>query len=44
MSKDQLHLRVNQEEYEKLERYCRKYKRTKSDVIRELIRQLPDGG
>lgn len=43
MWKDQLHLRINQEEYGKLERYCKKHNRTKSDVIREFIRQLPDG-
>ncbi|NJM74296.1 MAG: ribbon-helix-helix protein, CopG family [Scytonema sp. RU_4_4] len=43
MSREQLHIRVNQEEYAKLERYCKKHKRSKSDVIREFIRSLSDG-
>ncbi|HAX74500.1 MAG TPA: CopG family transcriptional regulator [Cyanobacteria bacterium UBA11372] len=36
----QIFFRLSEEEYQKLEAYCKKYRRTKSDVLRELIRNL----
>ena len=32
--------RLTDEEFKQLESYCKKKKRTKSDVLRELIRSL----
>ena len=37
-----LDLIVSDEEKELLEKYCRKTKRTKTDVLRELIRTLEE--
>ncbi|WP_226577425.1 CopG family transcriptional regulator [Microseira wollei] len=44
MSEKQLHIRVSEVEYNMLQRYCKKHKRTLSDVVREFIRSLSDGG
>lgn len=44
MSEKQLHVRVSEQEMKALDRYCKRTKRTKSDVIRELIRLLPNSG
>ncbi|KAM3099763.1 ribbon-helix-helix protein, CopG family [Phormidesmis sp. 146-35] len=35
-----LFFRLTDEEFKQLEAYCKKKKRTKSDVLRELIRSL----
>ena len=37
-----IHIQVSEIEKKKLEEYCQKYERTKSDVIGELIRKLPE--
>jgi predicted DNA-binding protein len=42
MPEKQLHIRISEEEYEKFLRYCKKKKRTQSDVVREFIRSLID--
>jgi len=44
MTEKDLHVRLSTEEMKTLERYCKKAKRTKTDVIRELVRLLPDAG
>jgi Ribbon-helix-helix protein, copG family len=44
MTEKDLHVRLSTEEMKTLERYCKKTKRTKTDVIRELVRLLPDSG
>ncbi|KAM3097531.1 ribbon-helix-helix protein, CopG family [Phormidesmis sp. 146-12] len=41
MTEKQLHVRVSEEEMKKLERYAKKSKRTKTDVVREFLRSLP---
>ena len=35
-------IRLNRIETEKLEKYCEKYGRNFNDVVRELVRNLPD--
>ncbi|KAM3100072.1 ribbon-helix-helix protein, CopG family [Phormidesmis sp. 146-35] len=40
MTEKQLHVRVSEEETKKLERYAKKSKRTKTDVVREFLRSL----
>ena len=40
MTEKQLHVRIAEQEMKILERYAKKTKRTKSDIIRELIRSL----
>ncbi|MEH1911348.1 MAG: ribbon-helix-helix protein, CopG family [Nostoc sp.] len=40
MLEKQLHVRVSQEEMKALERYAKKSKRTKTDIIREFLRSL----
>ncbi|KAM3101832.1 ribbon-helix-helix protein, CopG family [Phormidesmis sp. 146-12] len=40
MTEKQLHVRVSEEEMKKLERYAKKSKRTKTDVVREFLRSL----
>lgn len=42
MASKQLNLRVPDIELEILERYCERYQRSKTDVIREFIRSLQD--
>lgn len=37
-----IQIQVSEIEKKKLEEYCKKYERTKSDVIRELIGKLPE--
>ena len=37
-----LAIRVNKREFEKIERYCEQTGRNINDVVRELIRGLPD--
>ncbi|NJK30886.1 MAG: ribbon-helix-helix protein, CopG family [Acaryochloridaceae cyanobacterium CSU_3_4] len=44
MADKDLHVRLSAEEMKKLERYCKRTKRTKTDVIRELVRWLPNSG
>ncbi|WP_013323110.1 hypothetical protein [Gloeothece verrucosa] len=41
MTEKDLHVRLSTEEMKMLSRYCQKTKRTKTDVIRELVRLLP---
>ncbi|KAM3093056.1 ribbon-helix-helix protein, CopG family [Phormidesmis sp. 146-12] len=41
MAEKQLHARVSEEEMKKLERYAKKAKRTKTDILREFLRSLP---
>jgi len=38
------HVRLSTEEIQTLERYGKKALRTKTDVLRELVRLLPDDG
>jgi Ribbon-helix-helix protein, copG family len=38
--KNQLNLRISEEELEILEKYCEQEQRAKSEVVRELIRSL----
>jgi hypothetical protein len=44
MTEKDLHVRLSAEEMKILSRYCKKTKRTKTDVIRELVRSLSDSG
>ncbi|MBW4619284.1 MAG: ribbon-helix-helix domain-containing protein [Cyanosarcina radialis HA8281-LM2] len=44
MAQKDLHIRLSVDEMKRLDRYCRRTKRTKTDVIRELVRQLPSSG
>jgi predicted DNA-binding protein len=40
----QVHLRVTEEEWEILEQYAKKTRRSKSDIIREFMRSLASSG
>lgn len=42
MADKNLNIRVSDEEWEILRRFCAKKQRTKSDVLREFIRSLAD--
>nr|ADN12247.1 hypothetical protein Cyan7822_0197 [Gloeothece verrucosa PCC 7822] len=44
MTEKDLHVRISVSEMKKLERYCKRTKRTKTDVIGELVRSLPKSG
>ncbi|PSB21150.1 DNA-binding protein [Phormidesmis priestleyi ULC007] len=40
MTEKQLHVRISEQEMKTLERYAKKTKRSKTDIIREFIRTL----
>ncbi|PSB17625.1 ribbon-helix-helix protein, CopG family [Phormidesmis priestleyi ULC007] len=41
MVEKQLHVRVPEQEMKTLERYAKKTRRTKTDIVREFLRLLP---
>lgn len=44
MTDKNLNVRVSNEEWEILKRFCEKKRRTKTDVLREFIRSLAESG